>query len=64
MYFICFIVGVIFNAICDLVVEPTRRQWRKECNFDCSKCKVWDCSRKRCLNYKKKLMKEGEDNDY
>ena len=50
-----FVFGFLYNDLLDLVVEPIRRKWRKECKFDCSKCKVWDCSR----NCKEKLLKGG-----
>ena len=55
MYLMFFVFGFLYNDLLDLVVEPIRRKWRKECKFDCSKCKVWDCSR----NCKEKLLKGG-----
>ena len=59
MYLMFFVFGFLYNDLLDLVVEPTCRKWRKECEFDCSKCKVWDCSRKQCLKYKEKVLKGG-----
>lgn len=60
MYLMFFVFGFLYNDLLDLVVEPTRRKWRKECEFDCFKCKVWDCSRKQCLKYKEKVLKGGQ----
>nr|DAG02168.1 MAG TPA: PsbA, PsbB, PsbC, PsbD, PsbE-FCP supercomplex, PLANT PROTEIN [Inoviridae sp. ctDDr4] len=39
MYLMFFVFGFLYNDLLDLVVEPTLRKWRKECEFDCSKCK-------------------------
>lgn len=44
-----FFIGSAFNCFSDLMVEPIRRRWRKKSNYDCSKCKVWDCSRHLCI---------------
>lgn len=38
-----FILGNLISLIGDLLCEPIRNKWRKDCNYDCSKCKVWDC---------------------
>lgn len=49
MNIIFFVLGFLYSYLCDLVVEPIRRKWRKDCGFNCSKCKVFDC-----------LLKKGE----
>ena len=49
-----FIIGFAFDCFNNLMVEPMRRRWRKECNYDCSRCKVWDCSRHLCIEQKEK----------
>lgn len=64
MYMIYFMFGVLFKDLSDLVVEPIRNKWRKECKFDCSKCKVWDCSKKDCLRYKEKYLSKKDGVDY
>lgn len=37
------LIGLTIDFISNLLVEPIRRKWRKQCNYDCTKCKVWDC---------------------
>lgn len=64
MYMIYFMFGVLFKDLLDLVVEPIRNKWRKDCKFDCSKCKVWDCSNKNCLRYKEKYLSKKDGVDY
>lgn len=61
---IYFMFGVLFKDLLDLVVEPIRNKWRKDCKFDCSKCKVWDCSKKDCLRYKEKYLSKKDGVDY
>lgn len=64
--FCAFLLGLILKSGIDLIrycfCEFIRRKWRKECNFDCSNCKVWDCDRHDCLaqkkNYERKLKKK------
>lgn len=55
-----FIVGSLYSVIGSLLCEPVRRKWRKECNYDCSKCRVWDCPRHTCLKCKEKSKRKGE----
>lgn len=64
MYMIYFMFGVLFKDLLDLVVEPIRNKWRKDCKFDCSKCKVLDCSYKDCLRYKEKYLSKKDGVDY
>ena len=54
-YRICFFVGILFSLLLDLIVEPTRIRWRKDANYDCSNCKVWDCPVHRCRKKRGKL---------
>ncbi len=64
--FSAFLLGILLKSGFDLIryylCVPIRRKWRKECNFDCSNCKVWDCDRHDCLaqkkNYERKLKKK------
>ena len=56
--FIAFMIGAIFEYICSLSVEPIRRKWRRQCNYDCTKCKVWDCDRYRCVSQEKRDLKK------
>lgn len=62
MLYVGFALGFCFDLINYYLCEPIRRKWRKECNFDCSNCKVWDCNRLDCLsqkkNYERKLKKK------
>ena len=55
---IYFIIGVIFEHICSLSVEPIRKKWRRQCNYDCTKCKVWDCDFHRCVSQEKCDLKK------
>lgn len=43
------LIGLTIDFISNLLVEPIRRKWRKQCNYDCTKCKVWDCSKHCCI---------------
>lgn len=49
-----FLIGIIYSLLLDLIVEPTRIRWRKQANYDCKNCKVWDCPVHRCIKQKKK----------
>ena len=64
MFVFGFVVGYLIPFIENLVVEPIRNKWRKDCKFDCSKCKVWDCSKKDCLRYKEKYLSKKDCVDY
>lgn len=55
--FIAFMLGSLFDLICNLMVEPIRKRWRKGCNYDCSICRVWDCDKHLC-DYKRKKEEE------
>ena len=46
------IIGYLLGFIFDLICEPIRSKWRKDCNYNCKVCKVWDCQKKVC-DYKK-----------
>ncbi len=54
-----FICGTIFDLLCNLSIIPFKRKYAKDCNFDCSKCKVWDCERHDCIRMKEKEEKNG-----
>lgn len=57
-YFIIgFVFGCLYNFLSYLIVIPTKRKWRRECNYDCSKCKVFDCERFDCIRQMKKDKK-------
>lgn len=64
MYMIYFMFGVLFNYLLYLVVEPIRNKWRRDCKFDCSKCKVWDCDKKVCDYKKQKYLSKKDGVDY
>lgn len=48
-----FLIGILYSILLDLIVEPTRIRWRKQANYDCKKCKVWDCPAKNCIKKSK-----------
>lgn len=64
MYMIYFMFGVFFNYLLHLVVEPIRNKWRRDCKFDCSKCKVWDCDKKVCDYKKQKYLSKKDGVNY
>lgn len=53
--FIGFLLNEIMHFFGDLLCEPIRKKWRKECNYDCSKCKVWDCYVFNCEKHRKNI---------
>lgn len=55
-----FILAIIFEWFNNLSVEPIKRKWRRQCNYDCFKCKVWNCDRFYCLAQKEKEIKKME----
>lgn len=58
-----FFIGSAFDCFSNLMVEPIRRRWRKQCQYNCSKCKVWDCGRHICSEQKYKDEKKGKENE-
>lgn len=56
-FMIGFLLGMFNDFLCYLIVIPTKRKWRRECNYDCSKCKVFDCERFACMRQMKKDKK-------
>lgn len=60
--FCAFLLGMILKStidlICYLLSEPIRNKLRRNCNFDCSKCKVWDCSEHDCSYYKEEYERK------
>lgn len=58
MEFWYFIFGYAFSWLEDLLVLPIRRKWQKECKYDCSKCKVWDCQYKLCNEKRRKYVEK------
>lgn len=61
--FIAFMLGSLFDLICNLMVESIRRRWRKECNYDCSTCRVWDCGVHLCNEQKRKEIISAKKQD-
>lgn len=53
-FLIGFIIGFSADIIGSLLTFPIRKKWKKECNYDCTKCKVWDCEMKDCMRRKKR----------
>ena len=52
-----FLIVIFIFMISEIAVVRLRRKWAKQCNYDCSKCKVWDCQRHICLED----IKKGSD---
>lgn len=55
-----FVIGMLYTCILNASVFPIREKWRKECNYNCKKCKVFDCPKHRCDNLRRK--NNGSDN--
>ncbi len=55
-YFLFFIGGFAYSYFLDFSIELTRKKWRKEANYKCNNCKVWDCPVHYC-------RKKGEKNE-
>lgn len=49
-----FLLGMFNDLLCYLSTIPIKRKWRRECNYDCSKCRVWDCERHNCIRMKER----------
>ena len=63
-YFIIgFVFGSLFDLFCDLCVIPLKRKWKRDCNYDCSKCRVWDCERFDCINQIEKIKRKEHKNE-
>lgn len=54
-----FLLGMFNDLLCYLSTIPIKRKWRRECNYNCSKCRVWDCERHDCIRIKEKEKKNG-----
>lgn len=52
-FLIGFIIGFSADIIGSLLTIPIKKKWKKDCNYNCSKCKVWDCEMKDCMRRKK-----------
>ena len=52
-----FISCSLYNFLCYLILIPIKKKWRRECNYDCSKCRVWDCERFDCIRQMEKDKK-------
>lgn len=55
-YLLIFAGGMLYQFLLDLSCEPIRNRWRKQANYNCEKCKVWDCPFHIC-NYKRNKKK-------
>lgn len=62
-FIIGFILGTLFDLLNSLMVEPIRIRYRRNCNYDCSRCKVWDCDVHVCNRQKIKDIKKGKINN-
>ena len=58
-----FILGMIYEYFNWLLCEPIRKRWRKQCNFNCENCRVWDCDKHLCDEQKRKDQKRKEMKD-
>ena len=47
-YSLIFFAGWLYSILLDIGVEQIRKKWRKQCNYNCSMCKVWDCPVHKC----------------
>lgn len=58
-----FIIGYLLGMFTDLCWYltniPSKRKWRRECNYNCSKCRVWYCDKFDCM----RQMKKDKKND-
>lgn len=48
-----FLIGMLYRILLDLIVEPFRIRRRKQANYNCNKCKVFDCPGKKCFKKSK-----------
>lgn len=46
--FLFFIGGFMYSYFLDFSLELIRNNWRKEANYKCNNCKVWDCPAHNC----------------
>lgn len=46
------------SVIYVLSIALIRKKWKEECNYDCSKCRVWDCEAHDCIRQKEKEKKK------
>lgn len=53
--FLFFIGGFLYSYFLGFSLELIRKNWRKEANYNCEHCKVWDCPALYC-------RKKGEKN--
>lgn len=52
--FICaLIIFGVFDLIRDLIDNYIVKKQSRKCDYDCLKCKIWDCPGKECLKYRK-----------
>ena len=62
-----FILGILVSVIYDLfaafIFDFFRSRWRKECNYDCSTCCVWDCGKHSCDRQRNREMKRKKEID-
>ena len=56
-FMIGFAFGCLYDFLSYLIVIPIKKKWRRECNYDCSKCRVWDCERFDCIRQMEKDKK-------
>lgn len=57
---IAFFIGIIFESFNWWSCEPIRRRWRRQCNFNCENCRVWDCDKHLCDEQKRKAQKKED----
>lgn len=55
-----FVLGSLYDLICNLILILFKRKWRRECNYDCSKCKAFDCERFDCIRQMEKDKKNNK----
>lgn len=50
-----FLIGYFFDLLQYYSTLPIRNHWKKQCGYNCDKCKVWDCEYHVCRYKKEKL---------
>lgn len=55
--FLIFLVGIIGLFLADMMVTFIKKREIKRCNYDCSKCKNWDCWSSYCAEKRKENEK-------
>lgn len=55
-----FMIGILFIIFNYFIEELFKSKWRKQCNYNCDKCKVWDCQYHLCHS---RILKKRKEED-